>query len=88
MEWQTLLLIIVGCFILTMLIQYQHVRLFQWLGKGIIHFAIGVVLLGLTNMALGALGWVIIPFNAATLVVAGVLGVPGVCALVAIKLIV
>lgn len=88
MDWQTLLLIIAGCFILTVLIQFQHVKLFQWLGKGMIHFAIGVVLLGLTNMLLSTLGWIMIPFNVATLAVAGILGIPGVCALITLKLII
>ena len=59
-------------------------NLMQWVGKGVIHLSIGAFLLYLTNM-IGSYFDVTIPFNLVTLVISGILGIPGIITLVIIK---
>jgi inhibitor of the pro-sigma K processing machinery len=59
--------------------------LLHLIGKGIVHIVIGGFILYFANLAGGIFGFSI-PFNAITVGVAGILGIPGVAALVCIKL--
>jgi inhibitor of the pro-sigma K processing machinery len=57
----------------------------HWVGKGAIHLVIGVVFLFVINL-FGGIFEFQLPLNVITVAIAGFLGIPGVIALVCIKL--
>lgn len=71
-------------FIVALLSQVKWTPI-HWLGKGAIHLVIGGVFLFVINLFGGFFEFQI-PLNLVTVAIAGFLGIPGVIALVSIKL--
>lgn len=77
-------LIVLGSFIAVLMVQVKRGPV-RWLGKGMMHVALGAILLFVFNLFAGAYD-VHIPLNAVTLGVSAILGIPGILGLVCIKL--
>ena len=81
---------LIGYFLITIIIMYILVKIFSWpikiLGKLIINGLLGVILLMLVNLFGKYIG-IHIAINAATALIAGFFGVPGIIFLIIFKMI-
>lgn len=77
-------LILLGSFIMVMMVQSRKGPL-RLVGKGILHVALGAVVLFVFNIFAGAYDFQI-PLNLVTVSISGFLGIPGVLGLICIKL--
>lgn len=81
------LFILIGSLILLGYILLKNKVKISWLGYAIMNIAIAAVLLYIMNIT-GIMGEYRIPINAITVGVIGILGIPGIALLLAVKLIV
>ncbi|MBP3039976.1 pro-sigmaK processing inhibitor BofA family protein [Bacillaceae bacterium Marseille-Q3522] len=80
----TVVLIIVGVIVILLFFGVS-LKPFKWLGRAAIKLAIGALLLFFLNV-LGGQYQIHVPINLVTSSISGFLGIPGLCALVAIQL--
>lgn len=83
MEPVVVITLLAGLIIIFLLVG-TPLKPFRWIGQGIVKLLIGALLLFFLNI-LGNQFGVHIPINLATSAVSGFLGIPGLCALVAIN---
>ncbi|MCA1029333.1 MULTISPECIES: pro-sigmaK processing inhibitor BofA family protein [Cytobacillus] len=74
-----------GILILFLLVAGASFRPIKWIGQGLIKIIIGALLLFVLNTVGNQFG-IHLPINIATVAISGILGVPGICALVAIEM--
>lgn len=85
MDYRMVGVLIVGAAALFMFLNYIRWFPIHWIGKAMVHIVIGVFLLFFINV-FGEFFHINIPLNVITVGIAGFLGIPGVIALICIKL--
>ncbi|MDQ0273891.1 pro-sigmaK processing inhibitor BofA family protein [Cytobacillus purgationiresistens] len=79
-----LVISVIGVLILLVLFMGAPLRPIRFIGQGVMKLLIGALLLFFLN-ALGNQFGIQVPINPATAIISGFLGIPGLCALVAIQ---
>lgn len=83
MEPEVFIAVITGLLLLLFMVGVP-IKPFKWLGKVSIRLIVGAIILFIVNSVGGKYG-LHIPINAPTTIVAGLLGIPGIAALVVIQ---